>query len=241
MVLAAAIGAAADLDVEAGDGGDEVGPLAQMIAEELAEAARLRDGSRHASAPGQLVTSASEPAPPRPSLTAASRRYSSGTSLGAHPAKEQVLVRRDPHRAVAVGEREVRDHAKLGAGEIAEGDGDGDERVAVLLLGPHVRRLPIEEAVAQHGRGVRDARGTMPGPRTSADAARLADSATGRRRRAATSRARSRPAGARRRRDKRGRRLRPGRSASAFSNSARHTANPSERIRNFIRFFCLCL
>ena len=64
--------------------------------------------SRQASAPGQLVTSASVSARRRgPSPAAASRSYSAGTSGVPHPAEEQVLVVGRAHRAVAVGRGEV--------------------------------------------------------------------------------------------------------------------------------------
>ena len=42
VMLAASVRAAADLDVEAGDRLDEVGPLVEAVGEEPAEAARLR-------------------------------------------------------------------------------------------------------------------------------------------------------------------------------------------------------
>ena len=80
MVLAAAVRAAADLDVRAVGGGNEIGPRAQVIFEQPAQAARLRDGQParfRAGAAGDIGT---VDASASPRLAAASRRYSSRTS-----------------------------------------------------------------------------------------------------------------------------------------------------------------
>ena len=56
-----------------------------------------------------------------------------------HPAQHQVLVDGDPHGAVAVGAREIAEHAHLLAGQVTERHRDGGGDVAELLLRAHVR------------------------------------------------------------------------------------------------------
>ena len=79
---------------------------------------------------------------------------------------------RDADRAVAVGVGQVREDAELGAGEIAERHGDGDAPRSRPASGAG-RSSPASRGSRRSTRGTaRRPAGTMPGPRTSADAAR---------------------------------------------------------------------
>ena len=64
-----------------------------------------------------------------------------------YPTKHQVLVGRDADRAIAEGERQIREDAHLLAREVAERHGRGHDRESVLLLRAHVRAEPAQSGV----------------------------------------------------------------------------------------------
>ncbi len=90
--------------------------------------------SRQDSAPGQLVTSATEFAVRDGQPGRRQARVQRLEIANGNPAEDEVLLRRHAHGAVAVGSRQIRDHAQLSRGDVAERQADGDERVARLSL-----------------------------------------------------------------------------------------------------------
>ena len=146
-MLAAAVRAAADLDDGAVGLRHQVGPIAQRVAEQAAQTARLRHrqtaafGARaavHVGHGGRVA----EPEARRRQATVEFAHLANR-----HPAQHQILIDGDTHGAVAVRLRQVAEHAHLLAGEVAQRHGHGGGDVAELLLRPDVRLPPVIELV----------------------------------------------------------------------------------------------
>ena len=165
VVLAAAIGAAAHLEVGAVEQRRQLGVRAQVRLQLAPQAARGVTASRQLSAPGQLTTSAGRAgagaAPARPP---ARRACSAGQLRGAHPAQEHVLLAGEPDRPVGVA-RGRAPPARRSCAEVRLPSGT----VTVATTKPGWRcgrtlvRAQAASAAACAGRG--RTCGTIPGPR----------------------------------------------------------------------------
>ena len=129
------------------------GRRAEMVFEQTAQPARLRHreparfGARAAGDVGNRAGVR------EPEARRGEARVQGAHVTGLHPSEHQVLIHRDADGAVAVGLREVPDHPHLRARHVAERHRGFDDRVAELLLRPHVRRAParvILVAAVQH-------------------------------------------------------------------------------------------
>ena len=76
--------------------------------------------SRHDSAPGQLATSAIVSALGQPEPGGRQPPIQLPHVAGVDPPEHQILIHRDADGAVAVGLRELAEHAHLLAGQVAE-------------------------------------------------------------------------------------------------------------------------
>ena len=135
VVLAAGVEAAADLDVQVADGFVEAASTwPRAGAHSPARPREEAMPSLQVSVPGQAETSTIVPAPPvreadRFELVVQIDQFSAG-----HPAEDHVLVDRRAGMIARVSLRRSGELADLLAGSIAEGQGDGHDRVAGLPL-----------------------------------------------------------------------------------------------------------
>ena len=134
VMAAAAVRAAADLDLQIGRRRDELRMLAQMIAEKLAEPARLRHGEL-----ARLGARAARHVGDRPGIGQPHARRRElpiqlGHGVGRHPAEHEVLLGRHANRAIGERRREIAEDAHLLAREIAERNRRVHEEIPALLL-----------------------------------------------------------------------------------------------------------
>ena len=221
---------------------DQVRPRAQVIVEQPAEAARLRDrepaglGARAAGDVGDRAGAAA--AEPGRGELAVERGHVGRVRT---QRKTQVLIGGRAHGAVAVGARQLGEHAHLLAREVAERHGHRDDRDSrPASAGARSSRAQRTTRVVGHGQHGPHRRANA-GPAQHRGRTRAAAVSPGAAARAAVPVRRRFHRRVDRDRRATARRLRRGTPASSRSNSARHASQPSSRIRNFIRLRCLCL
>ncbi len=149
MVLAASVRAAADLDVSRRNHVHQVRARAQELSQRAAKTTRLCDRKTAA-----LRTGAAHDVAKRSRIRRS--EPGGGETLierldrgGFHPSKQHVLIDGEPHRSVAVGLGQIRQHTHLAGSEIAKRQTNRDVAIARLLLLADVAAHPAHVAVGQ--------------------------------------------------------------------------------------------
>ena len=169
--------------------------LAQVLLDRLAEAARLRHRELARLGAGAAGHVGDRIGVRQAEAGGLQRSKERGHVVAAHPPEHQVLNGGDAHGAVAVGARQIGEHAKLRAAEVAErhGDGRGDE--LLLLLRDGRSCAATSRMRRRHRSGSVRRAGTMPGPLSDAGVNPAGDLVNRRRGQRAPNRARLRFAG----------------------------------------------
>ena len=130
--------------------GSKAPAAARSESRDVSSAASPRDEampSLHVSVPGQAVMSARGPGS-GPAEPDGRQLAIQGGQVGlAHPAQDDVLLDRRPHRAADVPPRQIGQPAHLTGGQVAERQCDGDGGVTGLALAVDVGARPAREAV----------------------------------------------------------------------------------------------
>src|SRR5207247_1929567 len=150
MVLAAAVGAAADLDVDTLEG--IVVEVEEVLGEVLAELDRGRDAELAAVGPG-AGGHVADRVGPAGQLQALQGSVEVEQLLGPDPAQDQVLLGREPDLTAGVFTGEVGQGPEGGRDQVAGRDPDGDGPEASLPLGNGVRLHPEPESSLPIGDG----------------------------------------------------------------------------------------
>ncbi len=147
-MLTTTVGAAADLDPRAVGRGHEIRPRSPVQLEHTAKPPRLRHGKAARLGSGTAGHVGDGTRVSQPESGGGQTPIQGPQIARADPAQHQILLGRDPNRAVTVRARQIADHAHLRAREIPEGNRHGDDHEPEVLLRPHIGLAPVRVLVA---------------------------------------------------------------------------------------------